>query len=438
MNIENIPLEQSTLSIRTEATKLLNRYWKNKEHEIFDLKISEATNFPNSLPPVFTLIKLPDWAHDCGVDGQLLVPVEWENTWDKIPWLHLAYWMIHAYPERRWEQQYGCIDSYSIRLRKWDERLWERAWVNRIALFLRRWAAHLKNTNEEILFGPLPKAELILTHDVDAIKKTLVIRFKQAAFNCFNACRLIRKGEFHAAQVKVKSALRFLLSNDDYMRIPYLLQLESACNVRSIFHFYAGKSGLKRPLRSILIDPGYDIFDKELKTLFTELTEGGWEIGLHPSALTWDKPEGIQEQKNNLEKAIGYPVNMLRQHWLRFSWEKTWEAQQKAGFTYDSTLGFNDRSGFRNSAALCIPLKTSLDNNFSMVPMFLMDSHLYDYLNVSHQERFNLIKYWLNELYNVSGISSIIWHTQVLGKDYGWAGGYETVLEYWRELNSNE
>ena len=438
MTLVLFPPEKSSLAIRAEAITLLNRYWDNREHEIARLTIADTTIFPDTLPPQLTLITLPGWAYDCGVKGQILAPKEWENTWDNVPWLHLVYWMMHAYPERCWEKQFGCIDSYSIRLKNWDDRLWKHAWVNRIALFLRRWASHTQKIDEITLFGTLPKAELILTHDVDAIKKTGVIRLKQAIFNGYNAARLVKKGRYYEALMKLTNAIRFLVSNNDYMNIPYLLQLEVTYNVRSIFHFYAGKTGLKRRLSSILIDPGYAIADKKMNKIFADLSQGGWEIGLHPSAFTWNKPEGIYAQKMNLEHVIGYPVTKIRQHWLRFSWQKTWEAQQHAGLTLDSTLGFNDRCGFRNSTALRMPVNGLTDINFESVPMFLMDSHLYDYAMVKPEERVQLIQYWLKELYDVSGVGSIIWHTHVFSKDYNWASGYEALLQYWMELNRND
>ncbi|MHB1220381.1 MAG: polysaccharide deacetylase family protein [Gammaproteobacteria bacterium] len=438
MTATTLAMEKSQSTIHAEVITLLNRYWKNKEHEIAHLAIADTTIFPDTLPPQLTLVTLPEWAYDCGVNGQLLVPKEWGNTWENVPWLQVAYWMLHAYPERCWEKQFGCIDSYSIRLKNWDERLWQHAWVNRIALFLRRWASYSQKIPETTLFGMLPKAELLLTHDVDAIKKTIAIRLKQAIFNGFNAGRLVRKGQFGNALTKLAHAFRFLVSNDDYMNIPYLLKLETTYKVKSVFHFYAGKTSLKRRLGSLLIDPGYALTDKKINKIFTDLKQGGWEIGLHPSAFTWDKPEGIKIQKMDLEKAAGCSVTKLRQHWLRFSWQKTWEAQWDAGLTLDSTLGFNDRCGFRNSAALRMPVNGATEAHFESVPMFLMDSHLYDYAMLNPIERTQLIQYWLKELYDVAGVGSIIWHTHVCGKDYGWAAGYETLLQYWMELNRHD
>jgi hypothetical protein len=437
MIMQNVFEEASGVVIRNEVLILLGRYWSNKEDEIIRLPIANSNIVPSSLPPQLTLVALPEWALDCGVDGNILIPKEWEDVWKKVPWLHVIYWMIHAYPERCWEERYGCIDSYSIQLKNWDARLWQHAWVNRIALFLRRWAAHTQKINEFELFGVLPKAELILTHDVDAIKKTMAIRFKQSLFNGYNAGRLIIKGRYNEALKKISNAFRFLLSKDDYMYIPAVMQLESNYNVRSVFHFYAGKTGLKRSFRSMLIDPGYTVTDKRMKNIFYDLKQGGWEIGLHPSAFTWNESEGITIQKNNLEKASDYKVTKLRQHWLRFSWKKTWKAQRDAGLTLDSTLGFNDRCGFRNSAALRMPVNRSANVHFESVPMFLMDSHLYDYKMLTAVERIQVIQYWLKELYDVSGVGSIIWHTHVFGKDYGWASGYETLLKYWTELNQH-
>ena len=68
--------------------------------------------------------------------------------------------------------------------------------------------------------------------------------------------------------------------------------------------------------------------------------------------------------------------------------------------------------------------------------MVLMDSHLYDYNMLSSKDRLASMKCLLDELYIVGGVGSIIWHTQACGKDYGWLSGYEDLLAYWAELNS--
>src|SRR5204863_250619 len=160
-----------------------------------------------------------------------------------------------------------------------DPRQFERAWVNRMYLFLRRWAAHYAQADEDRLLGPLPAAQIIITHDVDAIRKTPEIRIKQGAFHAWNG---------------VRSAM------------------------------------------------------------------GG-----------------------HLAKAAGAELVACRQHWLLFSWGHTWCAQEAAGLRRDATLGFNDRPGFRNSAALEFePWDFARERPCALhaLPMVFMDSHFYDYL----------------------------------------------------------
>ena len=127
----------------------------------------------------------------------------------KVDWWLAIFLLLECWHERHWEAVHGTIHSYSYRLYGWDERLWQHAWVNRIALFLREWAAQINNTQADELLGRLSKAEILMTHDVDAINKTLPIRIKQGAFNLFNVIRHVRRGELIKAKAKMTIALRF-------------------------------------------------------------------------------------------------------------------------------------------------------------------------------------------------------------------------------------
>ncbi|APG26649.1 hypothetical protein A7E78_01495 [Syntrophotalea acetylenivorans] len=142
------------------------------------------------------------------------------------------------------------------------------------------------------------------------------------------------------------------------------------------------------------------------------------------------------DEKTALEESLGVPVCTCRQHWLRFSWEKTWRAQEKAEIRLDTTLGFNDRPGFRIGAALPFfpwdhQRKTPL--KIQAVPMVLMDSHLYDYGDMSSEERQRQITTWLDEIKSVHGTATIIWHQRVMSRDYGWGPGYEQLLQILRD-----
>ena len=57
-----------------------------------------------------------------------------------------------------------------------------------------------------------------------------------------------------------------------------------------------------------------------------------------------------------------------------------------------------------------------------------MDSHLYDYAELSATEREQQIKRWVGEVFAVGGQATVLWHPHTLSKDYGWKEGFETLL----------
>ena len=190
-------------------------YWQKREG-VLSLPIP-AMPWPQEepLPPRMEFVTLPEWASDVGVKGGILVPGQFiknndaSSAWAKIDWFSVIFWYLNGIPERAFEAQHGPIHSYSYRLEGWDQSMWDHAWVNRIALFLRRWVAREAQRTVEEACGPLPKTDILLTHDLDAISKTFAIRIKQSAFHSFNAIKLVMKGQYKAAVTKFRQALRF-------------------------------------------------------------------------------------------------------------------------------------------------------------------------------------------------------------------------------------
>lgn len=383
-------------------------------------------------------VPLPAWAADLGVGSPPAITVHacCLGEGDEEPYLRCDWWQAACYylagaAEHAHEAVHGPIHSYAARLDV-DERIFDHAWVNRIMLFLRRWAARMEDREETDLFGPLPDAAIDLTHDVDAVSKTPEIRFKQAAFHGINAGRALLRGRPGQAAAKVISAARFLTSEGDYWRFPEIRALEEKFGIRSTFHFYGGPPGNRRGWRARLFDPAYEIGDRRLAGELKTLRQGGWRVGLHPSYGSWKDASQIRKERETLEAAVGAPVERCRQHWLRFSWTHTWKAQEDAGLAMDSTLGFNERPGFRNSAALVfnpVDIETGAMMAIRCVPMILMDSHLYDYRPLTDAERGDEISRWVNEVKAVHGVASVVWHQRVLAPDYGWGNGFLQLLE---------
>jgi hypothetical protein len=383
-----------------------------------------------------TEIRLPEWASDIAVNGSLLgyantlLPGD-EEPWRRCDWLAVAWHMLSGSVERDFEKRHGAILSYSFRLPRETHGLFERAWVNRIFLFLRRWAAHESGIPEEALFGPLPPAEIVLTHDVDAIALTAEIRLKQSAFQILNAGRALSRANVTGTFSRLGDALRYGFSHGDFRTLSLIRQMEEAAGLRSRLHFYGGAPGIKRgSARRILMDPGYDVASDYFTSELAALSEGGWTVGLHQSFEAWENAGRMAAERDRVAAAAGLEVNHCRQHWLHFSWEATWRAQEAAGLKEDSTLGFNDRAGFRAGHALRIrpwDFETEAPLLLHATPMILMDSHFYDYEG-GERDAGAAMKRWLDEVRAVGGQATVNWHTHTITDVYGWRRGYEELL----------
>jgi hypothetical protein len=408
------------------------RYWPGAGTLVAALAEGPADRQPTGR---YVDVPLPVWAADLGVGSppSLLVDAAAVEDgpggiFDRCDWFAAAFLHLSGAFERAREAANGPIHSYAYRLAL-PARVHEHAWVNRIFLLLRRMAAGRLQKDERQLFGPLPDAVFDLTHDLDAVRKTPEIRLKQGAFRLYNAARALARGEAARSSEHFADASRSLFGRDDFWMLPRLIEIEEQAGVRSTLHVYGGPGGLRRgtPLR-MLMDPAYSAAEPRLAAMLRRLREGGWTIGLHPSYGAWRDPDVLRREKEAVERASGAEVTRCRQHWLRFAWAGTWQAQSAAGLTLDSTLGFNDRPGFRVGAALSFAPWGSA-HDIRALPMALMDSHVYDYAPLRNRERRAVLQRYVDEVAFVRGEASFNWHVHTLSPSYGWEGGYLELLD---------
>ncbi len=382
-------------------------------------------------------VPLPEWglSHIKNAPAYILVEQAFvaegdAPQWQRCDWWSAAFSYMNGLAERKIEKVNGPGHSYTQKLPGFDPERFDRPWVNWIFLFLRNWVAHLDGRGEHEIFGSLPTPRIVLTHDVDALSKTLPLRIKQCAFNGVNAFRLAGRGRFGDALRSCIQAFRFAVLPGRYDQLKNLMDIEASRDVRSTFFFHGG-AGLRRSMRKWLFDPGYDVSDTGVTGRISSLKAGGWLIGLHPGFETYNSVSGITAEREKLESAAGQDISRCRQHWLRFSWEQTWDAQERAGLKEDHTLGFNDRPGFRVSAALCFhpwSVAGQKQHDLQIVPFALMDSHLFLYGMMAQDARRRVIDTYIDEVAAVGGVAGVIWHQRVLHSDYGWGDEYKYLL----------
>lgn len=430
----NLP---SNADIKSHVVASLRRYWLGDFSYVSQLPITRIVNKPSIVIPLrLSSVSLPPWADSFGVNGCILVPKEILSSsisncsdWRSVDWWLAAFLMLEGWHERLWECKYGPIHSYSISLSNWDQRAWHYAWVNRIALFLRQWAIQCNGPAAEQHLGNLPAAEIRMTHDVDALSKTLPIRLKQGAFNLFNAARALRQGQFSNVCRHFHQATRFLLGCENWWVFDRLIALESEARIIATYHFYAEPRS--KTFKRWLLDPSYSIEELAQSGLLQQLKKYGHHIGLHPGFDTWRSAAQLDAAREHLQRATGFTAIHVRQHWLRFSWSDTWNAQSVAGLKQDTTLMFNDRPGYRTSSALAWkPWNPASDaaHLLTALPTVLMDSHCYDYQPMTAEQRRQSIQHWIGECQAVRGQVAVLWHPHTLSHDYGWSQGFNDTI----------
>ena len=169
-----------------------------------------------------------------------------------------------------------------------------------------------------------------LTHDVDvtSVRECRLLSAGYAAYQCIKQGNLC--AGFHLLCAKCG------IGNDPWVLFERWKTLEYQLGVRSTFFFVPRKDvpGMRAHLYRAV---GYDIN----KDILHELAHHGWEIGVHGIDNWADAESGKLEMA-----AVGGEAAGNRTHWLLFD-KKSWQMLDDAGYTYDTTFGYNDDAGFR-------------------------------------------------------------------------------------------
>ena len=420
---------------KNKILSLFDKYFLSGNNNlILNLPVNKS-NLPHSNQTIF--VKLPNWAKDLGVGSSpsILVPnhcVVENNDWQNVDWWRAIFEMITCKSEYEYEKKNGPIHSYAYKLPKSLNAQFKFAWANRIILFLRRWASFNQNVSEEKLFGPKPKGRIYLSHDVDYISKTFALRLKRSAFIVFNILRSLFKLKMSLAVKDFFKVCNFFFTSKKYWCFDTISNLEKEYEMTSVWNFYGGANSKKTFIR-LIFDPSYDVNDKDLSNQIRKLKAEGHIIGLHQAFNSWKDKIPMEIEKKNVEKSLGEKIKVCRQHWLRFSLTHTWKAQEQSGFELDTTLGFNEIPGFRNSTALKMPAWIVSEKRFSdtlnVLPMILMDSHIFDYKQLIQSDRKKIIDEILDEIQFVGGEATVIWHQRVFDNDYNWGNEYQYLLK---------
>ena len=165
---------------------------------------------------------------------------------------------------------------------------------------------------------------------------------------------------------------------------------------------------------------------RDLKEILRGLETGGKEIGVHGLDAWRDAAAGRDEQKIISELATAKEFG-VRMHWLYFS-EESHAILEAAGFTYDSTVGYNGTVGYRaGTTQVFKPLTTK---NLLELPMHAMDTALFypSYLNLSPAQAAEKIRPLVEHAEKCGGAFVVNWHDRSLAPERLWDGSYVQII----------
>jgi len=128
-----------------------------------------------------------------------------------------------------------------------------------------------------------------------------------------------------------------------------------------------------------------------------------------------------------LRKDNSFHVVVVRIHWLYF-YSQAASTLEKAGFSYDSTVGYNETIGYR--AGTTQVFKPPGVDHLLERPLHIMDTALFysSYINLSDKKAATATLALIQNALRLGGVLTINWHDRSLGPERLWSDAYVALL----------
>lgn len=235
-----------------------------------------------------------------------------------------------------------------------------------------------------------------LSHDVDFLNSSILNRGRYVI------------GRLTGEDVSIKekmSILSHLLQPIDW-QTKILMELEREYNCLSSFNFCClrGRRGVS-----------YSVHSKKVGNLIKEIGGTAFELGLHGShgSIT----QGTLTGELKIFKKYARDVMGGRIHNLGFQVRYLFETLNDLPISYDSSMMFAERIGFRTGSAfphLLYDFNNEHPFNTLQIPLNIMDTTLFarHYMNLDKDEAWERIEKLLTIIKNESAFLTIVFHPQ--------------------------
>ena len=269
----------------------------------------------------------------------------------------------------------------------------------------------------------------MLTHDVDRID---YYHWRETIYKWLQVFGL-KPAHYHKKRL-LKAAVDSLLPTffpgykvNPWWNFKELRKLEKNQGLKSVWYFL-NRDGSPH-------DAKYHLEEKRIRDLVADLQRQGCEVGLHGSIKTADNAQMMKTALDRLKKITNNVVVGARQHFLKFRYPQTLQIQQFVGLHYDTTMGFAEHEGFRNS--YCYPFRPYDHEKDQMMeiwefPLAAMDTTLFGYRRLEYTEIKESVENIITEVSRFGGLFVLLWHNCNFD-EYQYPG----ITDYYKSLLVN-
>lgn len=287
--------------------------------------------------------------------------------------------------------------------------------------------AFLKHHNQP----PIQKRQLfstfgfLLSHDIDLIDK---YGWNHLGYKVKELVGMVpsEHSKFTLAKATLQSFLEFInpFRSNPYWNFDSLMQWESSHNMHASYYFLDNDA-----------DGGssYRFEEERVKSLFQKLQDCGHEIGIHGTTKTINDSHALASQIRNLSSHCQSMIMGGRQHRLLMDLPETFRNHTENQLKYDSSYGYAEHEGFRNS--FCLPFKPYDFEREEMIdlwefPLMAMDVTLFSYRRLTPEQIIPLIEHLIDQVLKHHGIFTLLWHNSFFDETLypGVTKTYQSIL----------
>lgn len=253
---------------------------------------------------------------------------------------------------------------------------------------------------------PARKSKLFLSHDID----TVYGAWKEDGFF---AAKKMQLGKMFSLM------LRQAMDKPDWLNMDRIMKIESGFDFTSTFYWLLYKDGQ---------NSDYDYKSEKIQRQVSAIANSRWENGLHKSL----RKASFREELDRL----GVKTEGNRFHYLHFTVPDGYAKIEASGLKLDTSLGFSEQWGFRNSYGLpFMPFSLEKNKVFDMieVPMQVMDRTFFSRKIPVTEVKKLLIDWFEKNKFNC--VFALNFHNNFFSdfKYGGYTELYKSLLSYFRE-----